>query len=170
MSSLALSPGPMFTYGKQGAANCVCLGCREQFVIPQATEQYQELIKLLPAEFVGSPARLVPLAQLLCAEMGAAFAARALTCPPWRQAKSLLSKWLPAKARIPTSAAAFIQRALRPTVHAHMVLYDAHVYSVSLCLGLCSGTLLWLWFVSDRRYGVPKAMQCISRQPASINH
>lgn len=70
-------------------------------MIPQATEQYQELIKLLPAEFVGSPARLVPLAQLLCTEMGAAFAARALTCPPWRQAKSLLSKWLPAKARIP---------------------------------------------------------------------
>jgi len=73
---------------------------REQFTIPQATEQYLELIKLLPTEFVGSPARLVPLAQLLCSEMGASFAARGLACPPWRQAKSLLSKWLPAKVRL----------------------------------------------------------------------
>ncbi|KAK9832065.1 hypothetical protein WJX81_003548 [Elliptochloris bilobata] len=72
---------------------------REQFTIPQATEHYQELIRMLPAEFVGSPARLVPLAQLLCAEMGASFLSRGLTCPPWRQAKSLLSKWLPSKVR-----------------------------------------------------------------------
>ena len=42
-------------------------------------------------------AGLVPLVQLLCAEMGHAFEARAMTCPPWRQAKAMLSKWLPAK-------------------------------------------------------------------------
>lgn len=54
---------------------------------------------MLPAEFVGTPACLVPLVQLMCAEMGASFSTRGLTCPPWRHAKSLLSKWLPSKAR-----------------------------------------------------------------------
>ena len=53
---------------------------------------------MLPAEFVGTSACLVPLVQLMCAEMGASFSSRGLTCPPWRHAKSLLSKWLPSKA------------------------------------------------------------------------
>ena len=42
-------------------------------------------------------AGLVPLVQLLCVEMGHAFEMRSMTCPPWRQAKAMLSKWLPAK-------------------------------------------------------------------------
>ena len=36
-------------------------------------------------------------AQLLCKEMAGAFEARAMTLPPWRQARAMLSKWLPAK-------------------------------------------------------------------------
>lgn len=44
-------------------------------------------------------AGLVPLVQLLCNEMGHAFEARGIACPPWRQAKAMLSKWLPAKVR-----------------------------------------------------------------------
>ena len=44
-------------------------------------------------------AGLVPLVQLLCAEMSHAFEVRSMTCPPWRQAKAMLSKWLPAKVR-----------------------------------------------------------------------
>ncbi len=70
---------------------------RDQFHIPQPTPAYEELMRLLPAEYVGTSARLVPLVQLLCEEMGAAFEARAMTCPPWRQAKAMLSKWLPTK-------------------------------------------------------------------------
>ena len=27
------------------------------------------------------------------------FEARAMTCPPWRQAKAMLSKWLPTRVR-----------------------------------------------------------------------
>ena len=42
-------------------------------------------------------AGLVPLVQLLCAEMGHAFEVRSMTCPPWRQAMAMLSMWLPAK-------------------------------------------------------------------------
>ncbi|EIE20451.1 hypothetical protein COCSUDRAFT_57601 [Coccomyxa subellipsoidea C-169] len=72
---------------------------RDQFHIPQPTPAYEELMRLLPAEYVGTSARLVPLVQLLCEEMGAAFEARAMTCPPWRQAKAMLSKWLPTKVR-----------------------------------------------------------------------
>lgn len=70
---------------------------RDQFIIPQMTPAYEELMRLLPAEFVGTPSRLVPLVQLLCEEMCAAFDAHNMTCPPWRQAKSMLSKWLPTK-------------------------------------------------------------------------
>lgn len=54
-------------------------------------------MRLLPEEYVGTSGRLVPLVQLLCEEMGAAFDAQAFTCPPWRQAKAMLSKWLPTK-------------------------------------------------------------------------
>lgn len=70
---------------------------RDQFHIPQPTQAYEELMRQLPGEFVGTAARLVPLVQLLCEEMSAAFEARAMTCPPWRQAKAMLSKWLPTK-------------------------------------------------------------------------
>ena len=65
----------------------------------QPTESYAQLVALLPGEFVGASSRLVPLVQLLCGEMGAAFEARAMTCPPWRQAKAMLSKWLPTRVR-----------------------------------------------------------------------
>jgi hypothetical protein len=37
--------------------------------------------------------------QVLCEEMAGAFEGRAMTCPPWRQARAMLSKWLPAKVR-----------------------------------------------------------------------
>ena len=88
---------------------CTCH--REQFAIPQATEHYQELVRMLPAEFVGTPACLVPLVQLMCAEMSASFTTRGLTCPPWRHAKSLLSKWLPSKARPRASRDSFLKSA-----------------------------------------------------------
>ncbi|KAK9917886.1 hypothetical protein WJX75_009279 [Coccomyxa subellipsoidea] len=72
---------------------------RDQFHIPQPTPAYEELMRLLPEEYVGTSGRLVPLVQLLCEEMGAAFDAQAFTCPPWRQAKAMLSKWLPTKVK-----------------------------------------------------------------------
>ena len=42
---------------------------------------------------------LAQLVNLLCTEMSLAFQERGLSLPPWRQGKSLLSKWLPSKAR-----------------------------------------------------------------------
>ena len=43
----------------------------------------------------------VMCAQLLCKEMAGAFEARSMTLPPWRQARAMLSKWLPAKVGSP---------------------------------------------------------------------
>ncbi len=76
---------------------CATAWNRDQFSIPQVTPAYEKLMRQLPTVFVGAPSRLVPLVQLLCEEMHAAFDAHSMTCPPWRQAKAMLSKWLPAK-------------------------------------------------------------------------
>ena len=73
------------------------LSCREQFAISQSTREYEKLLSLVPSEFVGTPARLKPLVNLLCLEMEQTFQERGLTWPPWRQAESMISKWLPAK-------------------------------------------------------------------------
>jgi uncharacterized protein (TIGR01615 family) len=80
---------------------------KEQFEIPSPTPSYTALLDLLPAEFVGTSSRLVPLVQNLCAEMVASFEANALTLPPWRRAQSMLTKWLPSRSRdVPVSAGA----------------------------------------------------------------
>ena len=51
-----------------------------------------QVLHVVPEEFVGTASRLVPLVQTLCAEMAAAFRASGATLPPWRWAKSMLSK------------------------------------------------------------------------------
>lgn len=86
---------------------CACAGVdyivephfREQFEISQPTARYGGLLAMLPAVFVGTAAELLPLVQLLCSEMTLAFEQHGLSLPPWRQSKSLLSKWLPSKLR-----------------------------------------------------------------------
>ena len=60
---------------------------------------WQDTIKSLQLMKETVDAGLVPLVQLLCNEMCHAFEARGMACPPWRQAKAMLSKWLPAKVR-----------------------------------------------------------------------
>ncbi len=72
---------------------------KEHFAIPQPTERYAGLLEAVPEEVVLPPATLGRLVNLLQAEMSLAFQERGLSLPPWRQGKSLLSKWLPKKAR-----------------------------------------------------------------------
>lgn len=72
---------------------------KEHFAIPHPTERYQGLLEAVPSEVAAPPATLAPLVNLLCSEMSLAFKERGLSLPPWRQGKSLLSKWLPAKAK-----------------------------------------------------------------------
>ncbi len=55
------------------------------------------MLNVIPEEFVGTAAKLQPLVQLITQQMTQAFVKQGLTCPPWRQAKSVLSKWLPAR-------------------------------------------------------------------------
>ncbi|KAL4431017.1 hypothetical protein ABPG75_006273 [Micractinium tetrahymenae] len=86
---------------------CTCAGndfivephFREQFEISHPTPRYSGLLALLPAVLVASAEQITALVQLLCAEMSLAFEHHGLSLPPWRQSKSLLSKWLPSKAR-----------------------------------------------------------------------
>jgi len=68
---------------------------REQFEIAHATPRYEAALAAAPADFVGTEERIVPLVELLCAEMSAAFRAAGATLPPWRQAGAMLSKWRP---------------------------------------------------------------------------
>jgi len=72
---------------------------KDQFRIGHHTQQYQQVLRCLPEVFVGSAVRLAPLVELLCSEMGLAFKEQGATCPPWRQVRSMISKWLPTKAQ-----------------------------------------------------------------------
>lgn len=68
---------------------------REQFEIAHANARYAAVLAAAPVDFVGTEERIVPLVELLCAEMSAAFRAAGATLPPWRQAGAMLSKWRP---------------------------------------------------------------------------
>ena len=68
---------------------------REQFEIAHASPRYAAVLAAAPADFVGTEERIVPLVELMCAEMSAAFRAAGATLPPWRQAGAMLSKWRP---------------------------------------------------------------------------
>lgn len=72
---------------------------REQFLISHPTEEYSELLEHVPDVFVGTSSRLIPVVQVLCAEMADSFQIKNLTLPPWRRTQSMLSKWMPNKAR-----------------------------------------------------------------------
>lgn len=86
--------------GNAGADDFIVeLNFREHFSIPHPTERYAGLLGMVPSELVSTPALLAPLVQLLCSEMSLAFEELGHSLPPWRQSRSLLSKWLPSKAR-----------------------------------------------------------------------
>ncbi|KAL3149292.1 hypothetical protein ABBQ32_002107 [Trebouxia sp. C0010 RCD-2024] len=70
---------------------------KDQFKISQYTQQYQQTLNCLPEVFVCSALRLAPLVDLMCTEMATAFKSQGVTCPPWRQPRSMISKWLPSK-------------------------------------------------------------------------
>lgn len=70
---------------------------KEQFVISQPTDDYERVLEGLPAEYVGTASRLIPVVQTLCKELSLSFESRNLTVPPWRRTGSVLSKWLPVK-------------------------------------------------------------------------
>ncbi len=67
---------------------------KDQFKIGQHTLQYQQVLDCMPDLFVGSANCLVPSVELLCSEMAFAFKEWTVMCPPWRQPRTMISKWL----------------------------------------------------------------------------
>jgi hypothetical protein len=68
---------------------------------------------MLPPVVVGTAAHLKPLVQLLCAEMSLAFEQHGLSLPPWRQSKSVLSKWVLAPAAQPPAAGCWLLKSVQ---------------------------------------------------------
>jgi len=66
---------------------------RAHFVISRPTERYQRLLDTLPPHFVGPHERLARLVDFMSEQMLASFKERGMPVPPWRQNKSILSKW-----------------------------------------------------------------------------
>ncbi|BDA45856.1 hypothetical protein COCOBI_07-6430 [Coccomyxa sp. Obi] len=66
---------------------------REHFRIAHSTHAYDALLAAAPAEFVGGPGRLAAIVEVLSSAVAAAFKDQGLPLPPWRRAKSVLSKW-----------------------------------------------------------------------------
>lgn len=66
---------------------------RENFSIASATSTYRRLLGAAPGEYVGSVSRLAAIVELLSEGVKRAFAEQGLPLPPWRRAKSVMSKW-----------------------------------------------------------------------------
>uniref|UniRef100_A0A7S0USU9 Uncharacterized protein n=1 Tax=Polytomella parva TaxID=51329 RepID=A0A7S0USU9_9CHLO len=84
---------------QDGVELIVELNFREQFIISQPTSEYAELLQAVPEIFVGPSTLLVPIVQVLGAEMEDSFETQGLTFPPWRKTQSLLSKWFPPRSK-----------------------------------------------------------------------
>ena len=66
---------------------------REHFSIASSTPAYRRLLAAAPGEFAGSVSRLAAIVELLSDGVKRAFAEQGLPLPPWRRAKSVMSKW-----------------------------------------------------------------------------
>ncbi|KFM26639.1 hypothetical protein F751_2226 [Auxenochlorella protothecoides] len=96
------------------------LSFRDHFAIPLQSLRYQSLLDLLPDALVALPSDLSPLVDIVSRELTRAFAAAGLDIPPWRQAKSMLSKWLPKRAQSTSlSAAPNSELAAAGSLHCH---------------------------------------------------
>ena len=72
---------------------------RAQFAIGRPTPAYEAVLGTVPEAFVGTLPRLTALVEAMCEQMAVAFGDTGMSVPPWRQVRSLMSKWqLPAEA------------------------------------------------------------------------
>lgn len=58
------------------------------------SEEYNQLLALLPSVFVGCADQLAALVTLLCKEMEKVFHARGVSLPPWRSPRVMQGRWL----------------------------------------------------------------------------
>lgn len=66
---------------------------RECFAIAKPSACYARLLADLPAEFVGSPAQLTALVEVISDQISTSFQEQGMSVPPWRTLRSLLSRW-----------------------------------------------------------------------------
>jgi len=66
---------------------------RAEFEIVRPTSQYQRLLDAVPQEFVGTAFQLAAIVEFMSERMGESFRRGGMSPPPWRQARSMLSKW-----------------------------------------------------------------------------
>ncbi|KAF6262581.1 hypothetical protein COO60DRAFT_1495678 [Scenedesmus sp. NREL 46B-D3] len=67
---------------------------REQFEIPHTSDRYASVLAALPDVLCLAESRLWHLVEALSSESKAAFKEAGLSCPPWRDASTVLDKWL----------------------------------------------------------------------------
>ncbi|GMH33216.1 hypothetical protein BSKO_01050 [Bryopsis sp. KO-2023] len=65
------------------------------FMVPVMTDRYKSVMSKLPDTFVGGRAQLKSLLVLMCEEMERVFKGNGRDVPPWRQFKSVWTKWAP---------------------------------------------------------------------------
>lgn len=65
----------------------------EEFQVVRPSSQYQCLLQSIPTTFVGTPANLAFVIELMTSRMEESFRKEGLSTPPWRQKVNLLSKW-----------------------------------------------------------------------------
>ncbi|KXZ52616.1 hypothetical protein GPECTOR_9g661 [Gonium pectorale] len=69
-------------------------GFKEHFRAGCMSDRYRDIWECLPPLFVGPPAKLVQLVQLLCSELGASFEAAGRQLPPWRTFNATINRWM----------------------------------------------------------------------------
>uniref|UniRef100_A0A383W9J7 Uncharacterized protein n=1 Tax=Tetradesmus obliquus TaxID=3088 RepID=A0A383W9J7_TETOB len=67
---------------------------REQFETPHATDRYASVLAVLPSVLCLAESRLWHLVEALSSESKTAFKDAGMSCPPWRDASTVLDKWL----------------------------------------------------------------------------
>mmetsp|Transcript_34273 Transcript_34273/g.108620 ORF Transcript_34273/g.108620 Transcript_34273/m.108620 type:complete len:280 (+) Transcript_34273:74-913(+) len=66
---------------------------RNQFTIARPTNEYEQLVNLVPHEFVGTMDRLSEVVEFLSRRLQESFKVVGMACPPWRERQALMSKW-----------------------------------------------------------------------------
>ncbi|GFR49795.1 hypothetical protein Agub_g11733 [Astrephomene gubernaculifera] len=69
-------------------------GFKEHFRAGCMSDRFRDIWECLPPLFVGPPARLVQLVQMLCAELQASFEAADRQLPPWRTFAATINRWM----------------------------------------------------------------------------
>ncbi|GAX75107.1 hypothetical protein CEUSTIGMA_g2551.t1 [Chlamydomonas eustigma] len=67
---------------------------KDHFHVGGSSEEYKQLVHLLPDIFIGTAEDVDSVAKFLCNEVAISFAYMGLPCPHWRTYRSLVGRWL----------------------------------------------------------------------------